>query len=314
MVLLKSRVFTTLLLIGAILVIAITESPGQEQRKPSNDEAAIRQVVQSYAEAFNKGDAAAVAAHWNDDAEYVTPTQERLKGRKKIEAFLKKFFEENKDLKIDTSVATIRFPSPGRAVETGKITVTRPGGTPEESLYIAEYAKRRGAWKLTRVREEECSPNYEHLKDLEWLIGEWIDKDDKNVVESAYTWNRNKSFITGSFVVLIEGKADLEGAQIIGWDPVKKTIRSWVFDSKGGFGQATWFRNGNQWIAESSTTMSNGEKASAINIYTFVDDDTFTFQSTGRQIGEELIPNIDEVVVVRKPPVRPAARTGRETR
>lgn len=310
----RSHLLKRLFLISALLVIGFSESSGQDQRAQSNDEVDIRQVVQSYVEAFNRGDAAAVASHWSDDADYVSPTGDRLKGRKKIEAFLKKFFGENKDLRIEAFVSSIRFPSANRAVETGKVTVTRPGAAPEDSLYIAEYSKRRGAWKLTSVREEECSSSYEHLKDLEWLIGDWIDKDDNALVESAYRWNRTKSFITGSFIVVVEGKAHVEGAQIIGWDPIKKAIRSWVFDSNGGFGEATWSRNENQWIAESSIIMSDGEKASAINIYTFVNDDTFTFQSIGRQIGEELIPNIDEVVVVRKPPVRPVARTNRETR
>jgi len=314
MVLVKSRVITTLLLIGAILVVSITESPGQEQQKPLTDEAAIRMAVQSYVEAFNKGDAAAVASFWSDDAEYVSPSGDRLKGRKKIEAFLKKFFEENKDLKIEASSSSIRFPSANRAVESGKATVTRPGQTPEESLYVAEYVKRREMWKLTSVKEEECSVGYEHLKDLEWLIGEWIDKDENATLDTTYQWSKNKSFITGSFTVYVEGRVDLQGSQIIGWDPVGKTIRSWMFDSQGGFGQATWSRNGNQWIVESSSVLSNGEKASAINIYTHIDNSTFTFQSIGRQIGAELIPNIEEVFVVRKQPVASSTRTSKETR
>ena len=314
MVLVKSRVITTLLLIGAILVVSITESPGQEREKPSTDEAAIRLAVQSYVESFNRGDAAAVASFWSDDAEYVSPSGDRLKGRKKIEAFLKKFFEENKDLKIEASSSSIRFLSANRAVESGKATVTRPGQTPEESLYVAEYVKRREMWKLTSVKEEECSVGYEHLKDLEWLIGEWIDKDENATLDTTYQWSKNKSFITGSFTVYVEGRVDLQGSQIIGWDPVGKTIRSWMFDSQGGFGQATWSRKGNQWIVESSSVLSNGEKASAINIYTFIDNNTFTFQSIGRQIGAELTPNIEEVVVVRKQPAASSTRTSKETR
>ena len=87
-----------------------------------------------------------------------------------------------------------------------------------------------------------------------------------------------------------------------------------MFDSQGGFGQATWSRNGNQWVVESSSVLSNGDKASAINIYTFIDNSTFTFQSIGRQIGAELTPNIEEVVVVRKQPAASSTRTSKETR
>ncbi|MFH0957305.1 MAG: SgcJ/EcaC family oxidoreductase [Pseudomonadota bacterium] len=314
MIVIKNRVFASFLVIVAISVIAFAESQGQEQRTPSTDENAIRQSVQSYVEAFNKGDASAVASHWSDDAEYVNAAGERLKGRKKIEAFLKKFFTDNKGLKIEASPSSIRFPFSNKAMETGKAIITRPGQTPEESLYVAEYVRKHGTWKLVNVKEEECSVGYEHLKDLDWLIGEWIDRDENATIETIYQWSRNKSFITGSFAVYVESRADLQGTQIIGWDPIGKSIKSWVFDSQGGFGQATWSRNGNQWIAESSSVLSNGDKASAINIYTFIDNNTFTFQSIGRQTGAELTPNIEEVFVVRKQPVKSSTRTNKETR
>jgi uncharacterized protein (TIGR02246 family) len=314
MVMINRRARATLLLIGAILLIALNPAAAQEQQEQSPDEAAIRQAVQSYVEAFNKGDASAVASHWSEDAEYVSPSGDRFKGRKKIEAFMKKFFSENKDLKIQTSLFAVRFPSADRAIETGTATVTRAGQSPEQSIYIAEYAKKDGMWKLTSVKEEEVSAGYEHLKDLEWLIGEWIDQDEEAMLDTTYKWSRNKSFITGSFTVFIGGKVDLQGTQVIGWDPVGKTIRSWVFDSQGGFGQGVWFKSGNQWIAESSSVLSRGEKASAMNIYTYVDDNTFTLQSIGRQVGGEPLPNIDEVVIVRKQPVERPSRTSRQTR
>ena len=43
-----------------------------------------------------------------------------------------------------------------------------------------------------------------------------------------------------------------------------------------------------------------GEKTSAINIYTAVDENTFTFSSIGREINGEPQPNIEEIRVVRK--------------
>jgi hypothetical protein len=142
--------------------------------------------------------------------------------------------------------------------------------------------------------------SYEHLKELEWLIGDWVDADESATVETTYQWARDKSFIGGSFTVNIQGRLDLQGTQVIGWDPVGKSIRSWVFDSKGGFGEAVWTKQGNQCLAKASMVLASGEKASAINIYSYLDDDTFTFQSIGRERGGELLPNIEEVKVVRK--------------
>ena len=295
--------------IVAILVVILAPAISEAQQKPAPDEAGIREAVQSYVEAFNRGDAAAVASHWSDDGEYVSPSGESFKGRKNIEAALKTFFAENKDLQLQASPSSIRFPRPNRAVETGTATVTRPGQTPEETQYVASYVKKGGAWKLTSVTEEEISVGYQHLKELEWLIGEWIDRDENATLETVYQWSGNQSFIAGSFTVYVEGKVDLQGTQVIGWDPVEKTIRSWVFDSQGGFGQGTWSKKGNQWVVKSSSVLSTGEKASAINTYTYVDDNIFTFQSVGREIGGEPMPDIEAVTVVRKQPI--ASRAGK---
>ena len=97
--------------------------------------------------------------------------------------------------------------------------------------------------------------------------------------------------------------------QVIGWDPVAKTIRSWVFDSQGGFGEGTGSRKGNEWVVKLSSVLSTGEKASAINTYTYVDDNMFTFQSDGREVGGEPMPDIEAVTVVRKQPI--ASRAGK---
>ena len=45
---------------------------------------------------------------------------------------------------------------------------------------------------------------------------------------------------------------------------------------------------------------NGGERASSVNILTYVDRNRFTWQSMGREIAGELLPNIDEVTVVRK--------------
>lgn len=304
------KLFLILVLVVAALGPAAAESP----QKPNPDEAAIRTAVQSYIEAFNRGDAAAVAGHWSDDGRYVSPSGETFKGRRKIEEAFKGLFAANKGLQVQVKPESIRFESPTRAVETGTAIVTSPGQAPTETRYIARHVKRGAGWKIASVTEEDVpklAAAYEHLKDLEWLIGDWIDADENAQVETTFRWARDNSFITGSFTVNIDGRLDLQGTQVIGWDPVNKKIKSWVFDSQGGFGEGTWARQGDQWRVKLSSVLPSGEKASALNIYTHVDDNTFTFQSTGREAGGVPLPNIDEVAVVRKQPARQSAGKGK---
>jgi hypothetical protein len=77
-------------------------------------------------------------------------------------------------------------------------------------------------------------------------------------------------------------------------------IRSWTFDSEGGFGSGLWFRDGNRWLVNTSFTLANGERASAINVITYGDEHTLSWQSANREIAGELQPNIPEVAVVRQ--------------
>ena len=77
-----------------------------------------------------------------------------------------------------------------------------------------------------------------------------------------------------SFKVAPPGAADLEGTQVIGWDPAAGTIRSWMFDSDGGFGEGTWSKKGNRWLIKFKQVLPDGRKASATNIYTIIDHDT----------------------------------------
>lgn len=88
--------------------------------------------------------------------------------------------------------------------------------------------------------------------------------------------------------------------QIIGWDPAAKKIRSWVFDSDGGYGDGVWTKKGKAWHVQTRDTLPTGQKASAVNILTPVDKNSFTWQSMDRQAGGFLLPNVGEVTVVRK--------------
>ncbi len=73
------------------------------------------------------------------------------------------------------------------------------------------------------------------LKQLAGLIGDWVDESPDAIVLTSYRWTDNHRFILGQFTVQIGGKPAMTGSQRIGWDPLKKTIRSWVFDFGGRF-------------------------------------------------------------------------------
>jgi hypothetical protein len=140
-------------------------------------------------------------------------------------------------------------------------------------VYSAVHVKRDGKWMLDRMSEEPVRvvpSNYERLKDLEWMIGTWVDQDETARVETTCSWTKNHNFITRSFTISIGDQIEMSGMQLIGWDPATQRIRSWVFDSDGGFGDATWSKKENRWIINAAATLPDGRKSSAMNIMTVV--------------------------------------------
>ena len=285
------------------VVLASRLAVAEEANRHAADEAAIRKAVRSYVAAFNRGDARAVAAHWSNRGAHVSPSGQRFQGRKAIEQEFEAYFSESTGQQIELGRPTIRFLAPNVAVEEGTARVSRGGEPPTETSYLAIHVKQKGGWKLDSVRETvvpaTAPSHYDRLKELEWLIGTWVDQDEKSTIKTVCEWTKNKNFLTRSFSVSIKDRIEIEGTQVIGWDPAAKTIRSWMFDSEGGFGEALWSRQGNRWTIKALQTLSGGEKASAVNILTYVDRNTLKWQSIGREIDGELLPNIQEVTVVR---------------
>src|SRR5208283_759008 len=99
----------------------------------------------------------------------------------------------------------------------------------------------------------------------------------------------------------MEGKEAMHVSQRIGWDPLAKSVRSWVFDSEGGYGESTWTRSGESWVIKAKFVRSDGTTASATNLLTPAGKDAYVWRSTDRVVdGEVVAPS--EVKVVRKPP------------
>jgi len=148
--------------------------------------------------------------------------------------------------------------------------------------------------------EEGDSSHYEHLKELSWLVGTWVDENEQSTISSSFKWWKNKNFLIQHFTIHMQGRQEFEGHQIIGWDPVLKRIRSWVFDSAGGFGKSFWLTQDSSWYATMAFTTADGKKASATHVYTKINANSYTFSSEGRDMDGQWLPNIGPFTVIRK--------------
>jgi uncharacterized protein (TIGR02246 family) len=283
---------------------------GQEQAgaKPaadrSADEAAIRANVAEFVRASNIGDAKAVAALFTPDAVIVDKDGNTSEGREAIEQTFAEQFAEAPQKRLKVFISSIRFIGPDLAVEVGTTKETpAPGEAPDYDRYTVLHVKRDGKWQMALARdsEGEAPTNHERLLPLGWLVGEWVDDGGSVVVVSSCRWSEDGNFLLQDFKLEVEGRDAMRVTQRIGWDPLAKRIRSWVFDSEGGYGESVWARNGDAWIIKATGVRPDGTTASATNVLVPAGTDGYVWRSTDRVIGDEVSPPI-EVKVIRKPP------------
>ena len=271
-----------------------------------DDEKAIQLLLGAFTKAFNAGDAAAAAATYSETALVVDEQGERTEGRAAIRDQYAASFADHPGGKISIEVEALRFLGPETAIEVGRSTITPPGndGAPEITRFTAVYVKQDGRWLQSAVRDEfsEDVTPHDRLKALEWLIGEWVNESQDAVVATTCKWAKGGNFIDREFTMKTKGQPVLSGTQRIGWDPLKKQFKTWIFDSEGAHGEGYWSRNGNQWVIKVEGVRQDGQAVSATNIITRLGKDRMSWQSVDRTLGEAALPGVDEFVIVRTPP------------
>jgi uncharacterized protein (TIGR02246 family) len=268
------------------------------------DEAAIQAVIARFVQAFDAGDAPAAAAQFAEDGQIEAIDGTVVRGREAIAARYAEYLADAKGATLALTPESYRFVGPDGAVAGGRMVLTRPDGDAESSRFQAVFARRDGRWLLADVRDLPDAPPtpYERLKDLEWLVGEWMDESDEGTVRTTCAWDENKAFLVRKFEVEIKGQRSLSGHQRLGWDPSAGQIKSWVFDSEGGHGEGYWSRSGDRWIAKSTSVLPDGRRASATQVITRTGPDTMTWSSVERTVGDEVVADLPPITVVRRPP------------
>jgi uncharacterized protein (TIGR02246 family) len=278
--------------------IAAADAP---QANP--EQAAITKQAQAFVDAFQKGDANAVAAFWVPDGSYTDVDGRELVGRKAIAQEFAKFFADSKGQKLRIDVQSTRFPTPDVAIEEGTSTVI-PGdqGLPERVRYSNVLVRKDGQWMLASVCESPYIPpsNYDHLKSLEWLVGEWSQEaKDSHVARISFDFTPDQNFLVGERVVAVKNTLMGSGSERIGWDPAAKTIRSWSFENNGGFGQGTWKTEGDKWVISTNYVQANGAAVTATTTLTRVDPDTVTLQAKVQPWGAKTTTDMPAVTLKR---------------
>jgi uncharacterized protein (TIGR02246 family) len=288
-------------LIGGICCLLFAASSANAQETSSGE---IEAAVQSYASAFNARDATKLASHWASEGVYTNrSTGEQVVGRDAIGKQFEAMFAGKDVPKLNLASNSIEFVSPNVALERGMATITEADESVSTTNYKAVLVKHDGKWLLDRVTEEndiQQASNYEHLKELEWIVGTWVDESDGLSIRFQCNWTTNKNYISRKYTVSQDGNVVSSGLQMIGWDAKNKNIRSWLFDSDGGFVSGTWSGKDGRWVVQSVVTLQSGEAGSFTSIFRQLEDGSYSWKKINRSLNGAILANINEAIVRRE--------------
>ena len=301
---------SSLLAVVAVLAVASScigqESAANEPAgKAEADEQAVRELSIALANAFNDGKADAIAQLFHPEAELIDDAGTVHKGNDAIGAIFEQFFSVFPQAKMKLEVEKLRFAGSGLAIEDGTRSVmAQDGQSRAKTRYTLVHVKRDGNWRIASARETEAETEMTHhdrLEPLAWLVGDWVDEGADAAISIACRWSDDENFLLLDFHAKVNGETMMKSRQRIGWDPLTRSVRSWVFDSDGGYGHGQWTRIDRNWVIKSTAVLPEGLTGSATIFVEPVDEDRFLMKGFDRVVGGSLEDDY-EATIVRKPP------------
>jgi uncharacterized protein (TIGR02246 family) len=297
---------TFLVLFAATLLSAIAHhAQAADSSANGADDKALRAACEAYVKAVNSGDVGAIVKFWTEDADYVNDAGETFKGR----AALGKLFKDNlpalKGKKFGFQTKSLRMIAPGVAVEDGigEMTGEEQDENHPVTRYTAVWVRSGDNWLISSVRDLGDLPADEKgsapLKQLSWLLGDWQSTDSAADVSMNCTPALDGKFLKQKYDVKAKNGEQFSVVTLIGWDPVDGIIHSWFFDSRGGFGEGAWIRDGNSWKISANGVVSDGRRGASTNVWKFTDNNTIEWLSKDRQLDGMPMPE-STVKFVRK--------------
>jgi uncharacterized protein (TIGR02246 family) len=257
--------------------------------------------AKNYQAAYNKGDAKTLASFYAEDVDYIDQDGQETKGRDEVEKLLATAFQANPGATLDVAVEEVKQLTPDVVVSRGIATVTPASGAAEATRFEAIRVRKGDHWEISQLMETAAPPPsaYSRLQPLEWLVGTWQDQAGDQTVQTTINWAASKNFLTRTFKVQGAEQGETDGWEIIGWDPERQQIHSWIFDSGGGFGESAWVSDGDHWLIRASNVLPDGSRSTAEHVLTKLDDNKFTWESQNRTLNGDLQPSLDKIEVQR---------------
>jgi uncharacterized protein (TIGR02246 family) len=267
--------------------------------------AALAANAASFVESYNKADHEALAKLFLPEGEIVLANGEIIAGREDIAAFYQEVFSGDPKPKAALEAGSVRFVTPGIAIEDGTLHVTKPSGEVASHFYTAVQVKQEnGSWLTASIRDEieDHAPASEKLVKLQWMVGDWLIEKEGTRTFLSFDWSDDGPYLDGRAVTELAGEESTASTYRIGWNSARKNFVSWAFDAQGGYNKSEWSATDDGWLLRANGVTADGEVNQSTQ--SIVPDDNlqgFTWVSRDQTIGGEVQPD-RSVRVVRRPP------------
>lgn len=225
---------------------------------------ALKKASAAYAEAFNKGDFAALADQWTPQAELVEGAA-RLSGRDTIVESIKAWRARHPESSLEIELRDVELVAEPLARVAGVMRFRRkPGDKPLESRFTGLRVREGDVWRLA---ESRVTPAHAAaLDDLDWMLGTWqAAVADKATIEITYEKALGgyaiigRTKITPKPGVAPRVPGGIEAVEVIHADRDAGLIRSWVFDSTGARAEGFF-----EWDGTSFEKVMSGTPSDAV--------------------------------------------------
>jgi uncharacterized protein (TIGR02246 family) len=294
--------------LATIGLILLTAAAGRLQAQEASVRASLEEAIlresNAIAEAFHAADPVAMSKLFSDSGEIVDEAGDVHVGREAIADLFRGFFTRHPSSTLEMIVTDVRPVGDTLAVEEGQRRIETSDGEAAEVRYVAVRTKQGDRWLVASYREFPDDPlptPGEMLQSASWLVGDWVDEGPEGRTSITFRWSDDGNFLLGDFVMSAAGAGESRSSQRIGWDPLTGQVRSWTFDSDGGFTEGRWHETDEGWIVKSDATLPDGTTGWATLRITVKDADHFVVRGTDRIVGGVEEPDF-EMTITRRPP------------
>lgn len=280
----------------ACSIVLLLCAVGYSQSDEPGLEKDLKDSFQAFEMAFNQHDAKAIAKLWQEDAVHrQTSLAGNLKGRKAIQATYEALFQADPKAKLAITLNSFREVAPGVASAKCSTQVLHSDKSVSFSRLSALLAKNGDQWMISEVEEADVPAggpvSQGALHQLDWLVGTWVDGNEKSTVSNHVHWISGGNFLARTYQMNTPQGFSQSGMQIIGWDNEHNVLRCWQFDGDGSFGEGAFEQTGPAtWRCAMVVKLVDGRRASYSQVIERVSSNELKLSLVNMEVDGQALP------------------------